>query len=394
MPLASSPATFGTLGGSPGDNAALTNLLATLMPAAGGAFTGLTGAGFRDTSAAFDVTQIFTSSTVLDAGRSITWDVKNSSHQLKFTAASIVTFPAGTNTLLGSAVANTIATNGAASTPALIGSGTIFTGGSATTTKPYWLIEPSGTTSTGWSTAGTLFGANGPSGFGGNLLDLQVAGVSKFKVEYEGSFMAGNYWQISGSTYFRHTSGRMIWTHDLGALQKLGFSGSMIGALDAFFARKAAAVIQLGEDAAGVTNQMLTAASRITSDGVGADLTIAGGNGRGGAGGSLILSTYDTAGAATIGTLRSRMTLDTAGLLTFADAVNLAFNDTTGTKIGTAATQKIGFWNATPVVQPTTGGATSSFSVNTGTPVLEDSTWDGYTISVVIAALRGIGILA
>jgi hypothetical protein len=340
------------------------------------------------------VTQTFTSSTALDAGRSITWDVKNASHQLKFTAASIVTFPSGTNTLLGSAVANTIATNGAASTPALLGSGTIFTGGTATTTKPYWLIEPSGTTSTGWSTAGTLFGANGPSGFGGNLLDIQVAGVSKFKVEYEGSFMAGNYWQISGSTYFRHTSGRMIWTHDLGALQKLGFSGNIVGALDAFFARKAAAVIQLGGDAAGVTNQMLTAASRITSDGVGADLTIAGGNGRGGAGGSLILSTYDTAGAATIGTLRSRMTLDTAGLLTFADAVDMAFNTTTGTKIGTAATQKLGFWNATPVVQPATGGATSSFSVNTGTPVLEDSTWDGYTISVVIAALRGIGILA
>ncbi len=66
---------------------------------AAGSFTGLTGAGFRDTSAAFDVTQTFTSSTALDAGRSITWDVKNASHQLKFTAASIVTFPAGTNTL-------------------------------------------------------------------------------------------------------------------------------------------------------------------------------------------------------------------------------------------------------------------------------------------------------
>ena len=65
----------------------------------GGAFTGLTGAGFRDTSAAFDVTMGFTSSTVLDAARSITWDVKNASHQLKFTAASIVTFPSGTVTL-------------------------------------------------------------------------------------------------------------------------------------------------------------------------------------------------------------------------------------------------------------------------------------------------------
>ena len=81
------------------DAAAQAALLTTLMPKAGGSFTGLTGAGFRDTSAAFDVTQTFTSSTALDAGRSITWDVKNASHQLKFTAASVVTFPAGTVTL-------------------------------------------------------------------------------------------------------------------------------------------------------------------------------------------------------------------------------------------------------------------------------------------------------
>jgi hypothetical protein len=66
---------------------------------AAGSFTGLTGAGFRDTSAAFDVTMSFASSTALDAGRSITWDVKNADHQLKFTAASIVTFPSGTVTL-------------------------------------------------------------------------------------------------------------------------------------------------------------------------------------------------------------------------------------------------------------------------------------------------------
>lgn len=35
---------------------------------------------------------------------------------------------------------------------------------------------------------------------------------------------------------------------------------------------------------------------------------------------------------------------------TFAD-VNLVLGTTTGTKIGTATGQKLGFWNATPVVQ-------------------------------------------
>lgn len=165
---------------------------------AAGSFTGLTGAGFRDTSAAFDVTMSFASSTALDAGRSITWDVKNADHQLKFTAASIVTFPAGTNTLLGSAVANTITTNGAASTPALHGSGTIFTGGSATTTKPYWLIEPTGTTSTGWSTSGTGLGINMPSGFAGRGLDIQSNGVSEFNVE----FTAGGFARVRSSLQF------------------------------------------------------------------------------------------------------------------------------------------------------------------------------------------------
>jgi len=38
--------------------------------------------------------------------------------------------------------------------------------------------------------------------------------------------------------------------------------------------------------------------------------------------------------------------------LQMADAKNFVFNTTTGTKIGTGTTQKIGFWNATPVVQP------------------------------------------
>jgi hypothetical protein len=38
------------------------------------------------------------------------------------------------------------------------------------------LIEPTGTTSTGWSTAGTLIGANAATGFAGNLLDLQLNG--------------------------------------------------------------------------------------------------------------------------------------------------------------------------------------------------------------------------
>jgi len=39
------------------------------------------------------------------------------------------------------------------------------------------------------------------------------------------------------------------------------------------------------------------------------------------------------------------------GGLTLSDGMNIAVNATTGTKIGTGTTQKLGFWNATPVAQ-------------------------------------------
>lgn len=57
--------------------------------------------------------------------------------------------------------------------------------------------------------------------------------------------------------------------------------------------------------------------------------------------GTNIVSAIDTTGA-----------LDITGDLTLTDAKNLILGTGTGTKIGTATTQKIGFFNATPVAQP------------------------------------------
>lgn len=45
-----------------------------------------------------------------------------------------------------------------------------------------------------------------------------------------------------------------------------------------------------------------------------------------------------------------------SGTTTLAEGANIAVGTTTGTKIGTAASQKIGFFNATPVVQQTKAG--------------------------------------
>lgn len=71
----------------------------------------------------------------------------------------------------------TFSANGAASTPALTFSGTPFTGGSTTTTKPLVLIETAGATSNAWDVDGTMFAVNAASGFNGLLIDGQVDGV-------------------------------------------------------------------------------------------------------------------------------------------------------------------------------------------------------------------------
>ena len=156
--------------------------------------------------------------------------------------------------------------NGAASAPPGTFTGTWFTGGTATTTKPQVVIEPTGATSTAWSTDGTGLGVNAASGFAGNLLDLQVNGTSE--------------WSLSNTTF------------------------------------------------------------------------------------------------------------------TIGEANDIAVGTTTGTKIGTATTQKLGFWDKTPVVQPTTGISGATFVADSGGSIHPTSTFDGYTIAQVVAALRQLGILA
>jgi hypothetical protein len=93
------------------------------------------------------------------------------------------------NITLGSRFISSL--NGAASAPPGTFTGTWFTGGTATTTKPQVLIEPTGATSTAWSTSGTGFGVNAPAAFAGNLLDLQVNGTSQAKISSGGALTLG-----------------------------------------------------------------------------------------------------------------------------------------------------------------------------------------------------------
>ncbi len=68
--------------------------------------------------------------------------------------------------------------------------------------------------------------------------------------------------------------------------------------------------------------------------------------------------------------------------LTLGDGANIVAQSTTGTKIGTATTQKIGFYNATPVVQPTAvADATDAATVIT-------------QLNALLAHMRTLGLIA
>lgn len=77
--------------------------------------------------------------------------------------------------------------NGAASAPAVSVTGAPFSGGSASTTKPLYLIETAGATSAAWNTNGTMFGINAPSGFAGSLCSFQLNGSERLSIKNDGS---------------------------------------------------------------------------------------------------------------------------------------------------------------------------------------------------------------
>lgn len=118
--------------------------------------------------------------------------VGGSSGQIQFNNSGV---QGGLSTLLADGSGNltlsgrmTNTFNSLASAPAKSWTGTWFTGGTATTTKPHLLLEPTGTTSTNWSTAGTGLGINAAAAFTGNLADFQINGSRLASLSSTGSF--------------------------------------------------------------------------------------------------------------------------------------------------------------------------------------------------------------
>ena len=112
-------------------------------------------------------------------------------------------------------------------------------------------------------------------------------------------------------------------------------------------------------------------------------------------GGALNLRGYTALGSgSTAQTATTVLQITNATTVTVSNAVNFVFNATTGTKLGTATTQKLGFWNTTPIVQPTTAVAAATVaSPGGGVTIKTDDTFDGYTLQQVVKALRNIGLL-
>jgi hypothetical protein len=66
-----------------------------------------------------------------------------------------------------------------------------------------------------------------------------------------------------------------------------------------------------------------------------------------------------------------------------ADGVNLTLGTATGTQIGTGATQKLGFYGATPIVRPTMGAATAGASYTANEQTM---------LQAVYYAVRNLGL--
>jgi hypothetical protein len=77
-----------------------------------------------------------------------------------------------------------------------------------------------------------------------------------------------------------------------------------------------------------------------------------------------------------------------------ADSGNFIFGTGAGTKIGTSAIQKISFWGASTIAQPTTAFAAATLVSNGGTALTSTDTFDGYTLLQIVKILRSIGLAA
>lgn len=215
----------------------------------------------------------------------------------------------GAFTTLANSGAGTNTNSSAASTPAQLYNGVIYTGGTATTTFPHVLIQPSGATaSTTWSTSGTGLGINLDVG-AGNIIDGKVDGVSAFIASYDGRIKGiynPGYPQFTAVGL--ETSGMRVYSDRVdfwqgGAIPltlystaaDFGASGKLTYGTQVRMSSEGTGILQLFDDGATATHTAIKAGDGSGTDKVGSNFIIAGGYSTGtGRGGDVITKTSTT----------------------------------------------------------------------------------------------------
>lgn len=223
------------------------------------------------------------------------------------------------------------------------------------------------------------------------LMDLQVGGSSRFLFS-KGGILSNGGLRVGYTSPINYAVD--INNNDT-AIQMvsgayLGWTSSATNAnagSDLRLTRRGAANLRFGAaDAAAPVAQTLSVQSVVagTTNTAGANFTITGSQGTGSAAGGSII--FQVAPAGSSGTaqnaLATALTIAASKVITVADTYDLAFSTSTGTKIGTATTQKLSFYNATPVVQPTAvADATDAATVIT-------------QLNALLSRMRTLGLIA
>lgn len=245
----------------------------------------------------------------------------------------------GNISLIAAATERVRIATGAASVSDVLLPGTLFTGGSGTTTFPQIFVQPTGTTAaTAWSTGGTIFGANAVSGFSGNFLDFRAGGAgSVFSVNQNGGTVQSSSSQIGGAAVYSWTARGIISSPAAGAIQ-LGIADT-----DTNAAIVAQTIRSQGALAGG------------TADQAGKNLTVIVSPGKGtGAGGSFIVQTSPAGSTGTaVNAPVTALTIDSTGKTTIASGKIFQIGNaaTTGLAAGVLAATT----NATIVITDSTG---------------------------------------
>lgn len=331
------------------------------------AATAITGAN----TASGDLFPIVDVSASTPKGRSITRDELGTA--MVATSALTTALAAKLDKAGGTMTGALVITQGTANASVLTSSGHSLTGSNAT-----GMIDLAGTwNTTGTPTAVKLNITDTASNASSLLLDLQVGGSSKFKVDKAGSLRLNG---DSQDTVWRRSDVGMLLFHGQSGnstgIGSGGFNpGLNLGSIcsvrwtndtpthtpDLILKRSAAAILQMGDNHATTATTQTIKAHNVTT-GTGASLILCGGNGSV-AGGSVKLAAPSSTGAGV-----------------------------TAVEVGPGG--MLGFFGVGPQPQPAPYGSSASFVENSGTALNESSTFDNYTIPQIVTALRNLGLLA